>query len=459
MTARAGGEAPPDGETGAELRARALAAQKAGRAAEAQALWRAHLAEAPDDAGAWANLGALLRRAGAHDAAALHHRRAAELLPGDARILANLANALADADRTAEALDARRAAAALRPDDPAFHAALIGALRADGRHAAAARALEQARARWPQDRGIAAETARAALAAMDWAGAVQALARARPEGVAAAPRKDGADGPIHVIPEGGASELLLAARALPAAAARLGALRLPCPIAWQGTLARALAGAPVSFCAPDEAAPPGAPLVPLLDLLALPGAEGGTPPPPLDLAPPGADAPPAREGRPLRVGLLWNPEGAARRAPPLGGFAALAETPGIRLFNLSPGPAAVELERSAWAALIPNAPPLDAPPPGAAQGAGFDELLRAAAGMDAVVAAECAEAHAVASIADGPPVFTLVPADAGWALAGESDRTPWHETMRVIRRAPGADWRDAITETRARLSRLARRRG
>ena len=115
--------APPAG-----ARATALAAQKAGRRQEAFAAWRAHLADAPGDAGAWSNLGALLRSMGEPGAAALHHRRAAELRPGDPEILANLANALADADRPEEALEARRRALALRPQDARAAAALVAAL-------------------------------------------------------------------------------------------------------------------------------------------------------------------------------------------------------------------------------------------------------------------------------------------------------------------------------------------
>ena len=95
-------------ETLAALRAKALAAHRQDKLDEAKELYRRYLATEPGDALVWSNLGALLRKEGAHILARAAQRRAYELSPELEAVRANLANILADLGDAGEALELRQ---------------------------------------------------------------------------------------------------------------------------------------------------------------------------------------------------------------------------------------------------------------------------------------------------------------------------------------------------------------
>ena len=71
--------------------ATALQHQQAGRLAEAERLYRAIIAETPDDPQPWRYLGMVDHLRGRHDQAAVSLAKALELRPADSELLAHLA--------------------------------------------------------------------------------------------------------------------------------------------------------------------------------------------------------------------------------------------------------------------------------------------------------------------------------------------------------------------------------
>lgn len=112
-------------------------AHRAGRAAEAEGLYRQVLAVDPDQVEALHGLGVLHGRAGRFDAAIALLRRAVARRPGDSALHGDLAHALRGAGRVAEALAADREAVRLGPERAAAHEGLGLSLHRAGQPAEA----------------------------------------------------------------------------------------------------------------------------------------------------------------------------------------------------------------------------------------------------------------------------------------------------------------------------------
>ena len=130
----------------------AVAAHRAGRLDEALALYDAAILQGERPAGAFTNIGVILRARRRFDAAIVAHRRALELAPDDPGILGNLGNALKDAGQFDEAIALKRRVAELGQgrDGEAWHGLGI-ALRDAGRIDEAAEVFAKALALRPDD--------------------------------------------------------------------------------------------------------------------------------------------------------------------------------------------------------------------------------------------------------------------------------------------------------------------
>ncbi|MDE2291899.1 MAG: tetratricopeptide repeat protein, partial [Elusimicrobia bacterium] len=107
------------------------AASNRGDLPTAEAAYRLAARALPDRPDPWANLGAVLERAGRAREALEADERAAALAPGSYQVRFNLGTALYRARRWRGAAEAFGAAARLRPDDPqAAHWAAAAAARA-----------------------------------------------------------------------------------------------------------------------------------------------------------------------------------------------------------------------------------------------------------------------------------------------------------------------------------------
>lgn len=144
--------APLAGEFAAD-RLRAFAAQQTGDQDRALALYRAVLAQRPDDADSWANLGNVHNARDTVDDAIIAFERAITLRPGDARLYLNLAGVLERADRRTARLRVMRDAKIHAPDDPAVLLELGLAEAAEGNLDAAEAALDRAIALRPDAPG------------------------------------------------------------------------------------------------------------------------------------------------------------------------------------------------------------------------------------------------------------------------------------------------------------------
>lgn len=140
----------PKPPTASDLFRAGQAAERGGRLAEAERLYRAVLAADPAHAEALAALGFLALRGGRADLSRSFLAKACALEPGLARRQARAAEALAREQRWPETAQAWQRTLALQPGDPAALIGLAEALSALGR-AEAAEAAADAAARAPRD--------------------------------------------------------------------------------------------------------------------------------------------------------------------------------------------------------------------------------------------------------------------------------------------------------------------
>lgn len=437
--------------------AQAVALHRAGRHAEALPLYAAHLALAPSDAGAWTNLGALLRSTGRHDLALAAQERAFALDPQGRGVRNNLANILNDIGQHDRALALRRALMAEEPDDPA-HPALAGkALRALGRLEEATRLLEAARERFPRDAELEIQLALTRLKAGDWAAGFRHFAarwrtgEIKPRSLSA-PRWDGSPlggRRLLVLPEQGMGDAICFARFLPVARAR-GAgevsLLTERPVA---RLFQGLVGA--------DRTGPGLPSdgfdlwIDLMDLPALHFAGTDAIPPPARLHVPPDSRARARAllapfaGK-MTVGVVWcgsvTYRGNAFRSFPHTLFHGLLDLPDLQLVSLYKGPEAEAFRADGTAALIPDL-------------GSSDRDLADCAGLmtelDLVVTSDTVTAHLAGSL--GVPVWTLLHWDAFWLWGQTGETTPWYPSMRLLRQERPRDWAAPFARLREDLRR------
>jgi predicted TPR repeat methyltransferase len=156
MSSKLSGESrrPPPAEPQSVAAAfeRAVAAHRAGRAAEAEAGYRAVLRQAPHHLGALQNLGAVCRAGRRHDEAMRLYRQALTLAPDADDVRLNLGNLLDDLGRHAEAEAAFREVLRRRPADAHGLHGLARALLHRQRDDAAVEALERLLAFAPEHR-------------------------------------------------------------------------------------------------------------------------------------------------------------------------------------------------------------------------------------------------------------------------------------------------------------------
>ncbi len=143
MTKRGRRPAKPTLSTVEDLLRRGHLAERAGKPAEAESLYRQALRREPRHAGALHALGLLDYRSGRLESALLHMRRAAALQDAP-ELLCNLGLMLAAAGRTEQAVEAYRRGLAKAPASPELHNNLGNALRRQGKAAESEAAFREA---------------------------------------------------------------------------------------------------------------------------------------------------------------------------------------------------------------------------------------------------------------------------------------------------------------------------
>ncbi|HSF94385.1 MAG TPA: tetratricopeptide repeat protein, partial [Thermohalobaculum sp.] len=341
---------------------------------EAAPLYRSYLALRPGNAGAWTNLGALLRRQGLHAPSIAVHRRALQIDPGLTSAWNNLANALADHGDFAESATIRQRLLDAQPDNPVRIRDVCAAWRGLGRHDEVIALVDAAEARLGDIPGMGECRLQRALSHLtlgnygpgfaDFEFRYEGDEVSLPEN-APWTRWQGQDlrgKRIVVIPEQGFGDAILMARFLPglkAAGAHVTLVAKP-PLSrlfehLEGVdeiTGAARAGDAYGFWTPNMSLP------------ALIGLPGGRPPPPPRLHIPQDSRNRARAltaphaGR-FKIGIVWTGSTTYRannrRSTGPESFLALATLPGVQLFSLYKGAAHDAFLRSGMAGLILDA--------------------------------------------------------------------------------------------------------
>ncbi|MEO1689317.1 MAG: tetratricopeptide repeat protein, partial [Pseudomonadota bacterium] len=415
--------------TAPQLRAKAIEDHKAGKLDEAFKAYRVYLRVRPQDAGIWTNLGALLRKRGEHDAAAVCQRRAHLLAPEDLSILGNMGNALQDADRLDEALQVRREVLRRKPSDPDAFAMLAVTLRALGRMEEAAQVAADGLARHAGHPELKVQQAMARLALGDYArgfeyfdarwyiGEIDKPPYSEPEWQG----EDLTGKRLLVLPEQGNGDTLLMLRFLPQLKAR-GAHVI---LVTKPPLARLVAGAPgADEVLPTGAAKPSIDLVThMMDLPRWLGARLDALPPSPTLEIPADSRRRARalaapfDGR-LRIGVVWSGsvtyKANFKRSFDAGRFLPLADLPDVQLFSLYKGPLLDKFREGGESAVIVDA---------AGDDRDFADAAALLEEMDLVIGVDTGVMHLAGVL--GRPVWNLLAYSPYWLYGNQGEATPW----------------------------------
>jgi hypothetical protein len=137
----------------------------------------------------------------------------------------------------------------------------------------------------------------------------------------------------------------------------------------------------------------------------------------------------------LKIGIAWSSgDWDPRRNIPLRELARLKEIPGVALFRLQHGAAALrdsELQRS----LAIESP-----------GSGLETAIETAFAilqLDLVISVDTMVAHLGAAL--GKPVWVLLPFSADWRWMLDRSDSPWYPTMKLFRQSEPGNWKSAVS--------------
>ncbi|HEX4261749.1 MAG TPA: tetratricopeptide repeat-containing glycosyltransferase family protein [Acetobacteraceae bacterium] len=203
----------------------------------------------------------------------------------------------------------------------------------------------------------------------------------------------------------------------------------------------------------DGVVPPCDWIVPFLSLPYVFATTLGTVPPPAAIVPDPAMVAawaarlPARGG--LRVGLCWagaaregNPAALAidrRRSLTLAALAPLASVPGVQLVSLQKGPPSGQVGGAGFAIHDPMGAVAD-----------FADTASIIANLDVVVSADTAVVHLAASM--GARVLLLDRFDNCWRWLTRRADSPWYPSLRIIRQERPGDWEGVVARVRAMIA-------
>ncbi|MEM9047542.1 MAG: tetratricopeptide repeat-containing glycosyltransferase family protein [Pseudomonadota bacterium] len=454
--------APP--RTMSELRQQAIDAHQNGDLDRALGLYRMFLANRPEDAAIWSNLGALHRKKKAFPAAVACQRRAVELSPDSSDFLNNLGNALYDNGDLAESLVTRQRVLQLRPGQPEPLQYVATALRGLNRHAEAVAVCNEGLTLDPTHNELRIQKAMALLALGEYATGFD-LFEARWSGDEVSKPKlkepewqgEPIDGKtLLVMPEQGFGDTVLMARLLPALKERYGARIV---LACKAPLMRLFADLDgVDILAEIGTKKP--PVDSWVSMMSLPRFVPLTReqiPPPARLSVPEAAKTRAEKllaphrGR-LKIGVLWSGSVTYRanhkRSFPMDRFYQLAAVPGVSLFSLYKGPLHEAFLGSGLASVVVDA---------AGSERDFADTAALVQGLDLVVTMDSAVAHVSGSL--GAPVWNLLHFSAYWLYAPWPDTSPWYPSMRLVRQPKPDDWDSVFDVVERDIRQMAAARG
>ncbi|MEM7176474.1 MAG: tetratricopeptide repeat protein [Pseudomonadota bacterium] len=418
---------------------------------QAAPLYRAYLALVPDDAQAWTNFGALLRKRGQFQAAIAAHRRGLRHDPDHENAKNNLANALNEAGEYRAAIKLRKELLAKDPESLAALRNLAVPLRGEWRHEEVVELIDAAEARADlSDHGelilqrglsnLMLGRYRAGFADFEhrYAGDEVQLPEDLPF-----PRWEGQpiDGKrLLILPEQGFGDAILMARFLP----RLIGMGADVTMIVKPPLLRLFEGLPDTLGAHLKIVPharksdPFDYYTPNMSLPTLVGFSEDDPvPPPPKLSIPQESRDRARQllapfDEWFKIGVVWTGSltyrANHRRSSGPEHFARLAEVPGVQLFSLYKGDAHQAFLESGMAGLIMDACGNDQD---------FADTAAIIDEMDLMITTDTAVVHVAGSL--GKPIWNMLAHEGFW-LYGTGDETPWYPNMRLFRQQSNGDW-------------------
>ena len=448
------------GEQITALRAHACAAHRDGKLAEARAGYAAFLAQVPDDAGIWSNLGALFRAGAQHDLALQSQERAYRLNPDDKGIANNLANILSDLGQYDRVIALRERILARDPADHNQKAMLGKALRGAGRYGEAIAALEKAIPQHPGEHELKIQLALTQLADRRYAAGFRTYDIRWQTGEltprkTSLPKWDGGplDGKsILVLPEQGFGDAVTFARFIPVLR-RFNPARIL--LLCEKPLMRLMQDVQGPDWIGPEVPTGGADVwTNMMDLPPLHFDHDNAVPPPTRLHVPAdsrarAKAIVAPHKSKFKIGVVWcgsvTYRGNAFRSFHHSQFHALLDIPDVQMFSLYKGPELAAFQQDGTNALIVDAAGTDRD---------FADCAAMMQEMDLIITSCTATCHVAGSL--GVPTWTLLHWDAFWLWQHLGADSPWYPNMRLIRQSRPRDWDGVFAKVRTRLlARLA----
>jgi len=424
------------------LRQEAVSLHQSGDLDKAARAYAKYLAQVPEDAGMWSNLGVLHRAQGRHKMALRAHR------------LNNYANILSDIGDYDASIDVRRRLLAKTPDS-LNHLAMIGrCLRGKGAYQAAVEHLEAAIADHPEDAELQLQLAFALLGQGDYmAGFAAYEARWRTGDLKqkelSYPKWQGdklRGKSITILPEQGFGDAVLFMRFLPA----LKDMGAHVRVVAEGPMRRLfeeLPGAdavvPVS-----EADEPTDYWANMMDV-AIPALASGDIPPPTKLTIPGDSAEravstvqPFKDK--LKVGVVWSGsatyKGNAFRSFTHREYLPLTDIEGVQLFSLYKGPFLKGFYQDGADSVMIDC---------GSQDRDFADCAAMMQEMDLIITSDTATAHIAGSL--GVPTWVVLHWDPFWVWRHEGSETIWYQTARLFRQKRPLQWDSVMDEVREAL--------
>ena len=431
------------------LRQTASKAHRA-NAAEAMQAYAAYLAQVPDDAAMWSNLGALHRQKGRYKQALMAQERAQKYAPIDVGLRNNYANILSDLGHYDASITARRWILKQQPDD-ANQKALIGrCMRGQGDYRGAIDYLTSVISDHPDDSELQMQLAFAQLGAGDYRAAFESYKARWHAGELKSrnlPYPEWQGEPLNgktilVLPEQGFGDAILFMRFLPSLKA-LGATVWVLAEKPVYPLFETLEGADWVGTAVTKEAKVDC-WINMMDVAGIHFAQTDVVPAPTKVSIP-ADAHTraasivAPHDNVFKVGVVWTGsvtyKGNGFRSFSHADFLPLTDIPGVQLFSLYKGPELAKFQADGSDAFIIDA---------AASERNFGDSAAMMEQMDLVISSDTATVHLAGCL--NVPTWAILHWDAFWVWRHVGDTTDWYPGMRLFRQTKALEWTDVLAE-------------
>lgn len=407
-------------------------------------LYRALLAEKPDDATVWTNLGAALRSLGQLDTAVLHHRRALSHDPRNASAQLNLCNAHRDAGD----YDIARRDGVM--NSAGFHAGKASSVARDlaglGHWRASITAFDKAIEEDPKDAELKLLRSTSHFMTGDFTKALDDYSQRFLFAPSLEPKRESprwtditkGGKRLLIMGEQGLGDLILVSRFIP----QIRHLWEEIWLTSRGPTMRLFEDVPYIDKVFKKDEPPKEGLedahLPSMDLMRLCGLtpQNCPPPPPLSInaqARARAEKVIAPYQRYFKIGICWAGSPtfvhAKRKAAELERFLSLADIRGVQLFGLCKGEREADIAELGAEALVVNS---------AATERDLADTAAVIEKLDLVVTVDTSICHLAASL--GKPTWMLLARPPFWYWGPFGERTYWYSSMRLIRQIELGNW-------------------